>query len=343
MQWTLTYRRGAKERGPVHMAKSDCQSDERVAPQRRTPARSLVDLLNGSPVIGGSPESKEAAAALAADQPRRTGIPVRKVFVRTDSEQNQPPMSRLYRGGRSGVVAVRLYLALIWKSSGGDFDSNVPARAWATLLDLEDPEGRGQRRITRALAALEELNLVTITRDPGKVPRVVLLDEGGSGSPYRPPVPNAQTREDVYFRVPTKLWKLGYIQTMSGPALVVLLILLAEQADRADKTVWFGGSKFDEWFWISHKTRTEGVKELVQLGLLSVGRQPVATKAGPMAVFASQRIRHTYRLTGFAVPDRTSAVTNKAAAKASPTKAPATKSRRSRPRRPNGAARTASG
>lgn len=322
------------------MAKRDFQSDAGAAPQRRSSAPSLVDLLSGSPEVGGSQESKAAAAALAADQPRRTGIPVRKVFVRMDLVGIQPPMSRLYRGGRSGAVAVRLYLALIWKSSGGDFDSNVPARAWATLLDLEDPDGRGQRRITRALAALEELKLVTITRDPGKVPKVILLDEGGSGHPYRLPLPNVETREDVYFRVSVKLWELGYIQTMSGPALVVLLILLAEQADRPHKTVWFSGNIFDERYWISHKTRTEGVKELVQLGLLTVGRQPVATKAGPMAVFASQRTRHTYRLTGFAVPEKTPKKPNRATAtRTTSTTESAPRPRRSRPRRQNTAAR----
>lgn len=303
------------------MSSSDSMSHEAPAPQRPTPTK-------GFSLFPASSDSRAAAQALANDVPLRRGIPVRKAFVR--DEAAQPPLSLLYRGGRSGVVAVRLYLALIWKSSAAPYDTAVPARGWATLLDLPDPGGLGQRRVTRALAALEEHNLVAITRPPGRTPNVRLLDESGNGEPYVPPS-YIQTPDGTgfthhrYFKVPVALWRFGFLQSMSGPALIVLLILLAEQADDPAKPVWFSGTNFDDRYKISHKTRTEGVKELTKLGFLQVGRQPVNPRSDAMAVFAAQRSRHTYTLVWLAADQ---------GLRAAPTKAPGTTPARLRSRRP---------
>ncbi len=248
--------------------------------------------------------SRTAAQELVDAAPRRKGIPVRKTFVRRDAG-GQPPMSALYRGGQSGIVAVRLYLGLIWRSSGGGYATTESARAWATLLDLADPGGLGQRRITRAVHALEALNLISVSRAPGRVPEITLLDESGSGEPYETPssqyaLDEGKDRQEQqrYFKVPTGLWTGGHIQKMSGPGVIMLLILLAERADR--KGVWFAGEQFNTRYWISHKTRTDGTRELEARNLLTVGRQPVKTRPGK-SVFTHIRQRHVYRLWGVAL------------------------------------------
>lgn len=273
-----------------------------AAPQQ-PPTRLKLQLPLPEPIAGDT--ARAAAQDLVDAAPRREGIPVRKSFVRRD-DGGQPPMSDLYRGGQSGIVAVRLYLALIWRSSAGSYSTSESARAWATLLDLSDPGGLGQRRITRAVHALESRNLISVSRDPGKVPEVTLLDESGGGDPYETParqyaalVGDARQQQHWYFKVPTQLWTEGQIQKMSGPGLIMLLILLAERADKG-KGVWFAGDEFNKRYWISHKTRTDGTVELQKRNMLTVGRQPVKTRPGA-SVFTLTRQRHVYKLRGAAL------------------------------------------
>lgn len=269
-----------------------------ATPQQPSPTPRLSRTVAGD-------LSRTAAQEMTAAAPRRKGIPIRKSFVRRD-DGTQPPMSDLYRGGRSGIVAIRLYLALIWRSSSGNYSTAEPARAWATLLDLPDPAGLGQRRITRAVHALETRRLVSVHRAPGLVPEIRLLDESGSGDPYETPSKRYATldpdkdqpQQHWYFKVPTTLWTDGQIQAMTGPGLILLLILLAERADKVG--VWFAGDAFTERYWISHKTRTEGVDDLRTRKLLVVGRQPVKTRPG-MTVFTRTRYRHVYSLRGAAL------------------------------------------
>lgn len=270
-----------------------------AAPQRPPDLRSLLSL---SPVA--SDVSRLAAQEMVDATPRRKGIPVRKSFIRRD-DGGQPPLSDLYRGGQSGIVAIRLYLALIWRSSAGSYSTAESARAWATLLDLADPGGLGQRRVTRAVHALESRNLIEVDRSPGKVPEITVLDESGSGEPYETPSTQYaalekdkdRQQQHWYFKVPTGLWVSGQIQQMTGPGLIMLLILLAERADKG--RVWFAGDEFNKRYWISHKTRTEGTRELLDRNLLIVTRQPVKTRPG-MTVFTLTRQRHVYRLRGAA-------------------------------------------
>lgn len=264
--------------------------------------------------------ARSAAENLQESVQIRLAIPVRKAFVRGD-ESRQPPLSTIYRGGQSGIVAVRLYLALIWKSAGSPFDSTIPARGWATLLGLDDPSGLGQRRITRAIKILEDVKLIQVTRRPGAVPTIRLLNESGDGTEYSLPyevrsdAAPAEKESNYYLKVQTRLWTTGQIQEMSGAALVMLLILLAEQADQ--RQVWFTGRNsygpgtFEKWYWISHKTRAEGTRELVDRGLLKVTTSPTTPGTGSYAsVFLPRKQRNLYRLRGDARPKTTKAASS---------------------------------
>ena len=78
-------------------------------------------------------------------------------------------------------------------------------------------------------------------------------------------------------------------------SLALLLILLAEQAGQG-KEVWISPAAFAERYNISHKTRTNGTKDLVQLGLLTIRREPLAAKPNA-SVFDPRKVRNVYRLT----------------------------------------------
>lgn len=255
-----------------------------------------------------SRDSRSAARELWDSSGRRQDTPVRKSFVRPMTTASDPvaPLSRIYAGGRSGVVAVKLYLALLWRCSAPPFSTEKPARAWATLLDLEDPETRGARRVKDAMKTLADAGLVTLTENPGFPNTVTLLDEGGDGLGYSLPSTSYTFKSkikankdslasDVYFKVPGRLWTRGYIQSLNGPGLVMLLILLAEQAGEGEE-VWFSTSEFPARYNVSHKTRAAGTKELIDFGLLDVASRSLSSKSRP-TTFDTQRRRKVYSLT----------------------------------------------
>jgi len=252
--------------------------------------------------VSTSAASIDAADELAQGSGRRVDTPVRKGFVRSlDDGKTPAPMSQIYAGGRSGIVAIKLYLALIWRCSAAPFSTGKPARAWATLLDLEDPNGKGVRRISRAMRALATSKLITLTEQDGKPNLVTLTNETGSGASYTLPstaYARAGTEEQKtqhrYFKIAQRLWTEGYIQDLSGPATIMLLILLAEQADSKD--VWFSTAQFPQRYRISHKTRAEGTRELVRRDLLTTHRESLSWNGGT-AVFDPRRKRTLYRLT----------------------------------------------
>lgn len=252
--------------------------------------------------VSVSAASRAAAQELATGSGRRVNTPVRKGFVRSVDDGVTPaPMSSIYAGGRSGIVAIKLFLALIWRCSAAPFSTDKPARAWATLLDLEDPEGKGVRRISRAMRALATAKLITLTEQGGQPNLVTLATEDGSGADYTIPSTSYTRAKNEnqkiphrYFKISSTLWTDGVIQSLSGPATVMLLILLAEQADTKD--VWFSTQQFPARYKISHKTRAEGTGELVRRGILKTRRESLS-KTGGTAVFDPRRKRTLYRLT----------------------------------------------
>lgn len=258
--------------------------------------------------VGAPMAALRAAEEIASSSGQRVATPVRKGFVRRDDD-NAPPLRALYVGGRSGIVAVKLYLALLWRCSRSPYETDKPARAWATLLGLEDPEGRGARRVAEAMKVLASSGLLEIQHRPGHPNNVRLLDDGGTGSLYEPPSTGYYKAEaagdragmarNLYFRISNRLWTEGHLQSLKGPGTVMLLILLAEQAD--SKGVWFSTDEFPKRYKISAKTRAAGTAELEARGLLDVHRVPVAS-AGSTSVFDERRTRKIYRLVFAAVP-----------------------------------------
>ncbi|WP_159620299.1 hypothetical protein [Arthrobacter zhaoguopingii] len=250
--------------------------------------------------------SKTLAEALDKDSGRRKAIPIRKSFVRAEQgADSPPPLAELVRrGGRGGGVIVKLYLALVWRCSGGDFDTDISARVWASLLGLEDPNFKGARRIAKAIKTLEDCKLISVVPRRGEPSVITLLDESGDNSPYALPstaYASTKLRRDIYFKVPTTLWTEGFIQRMSASALTMLLILLAERSGDArpgetnGKEVWWSTERFPQQYFVSPSMRSRGTKDLRELNLLYVERASVAPP-GNKRTFARERVRNVYRL-----------------------------------------------
>lgn len=256
-----------------------------------------------------SEDSRRAAREIQDSSGLRKDAPVRRSFVRSDDPELLSPMISIYRGGRGGDVAIRLYLALIWRSARPPFDSTEAAASWATLLDLEDPVGNGARRVRAALKKLSQAQLIRIESNPGAVSRIFLCREDGGNRAYVIPssafaASRIASQRDVhrYFKVPTKLWTEGHIQVLSGPALVMLLIIMSAQQTSGGNPVWFSVKVFKDRFGIAPATRAAGAKELVQRGLMLETSQTIGGRSGsPGTVFGSPRARRkSYKLIGAA-------------------------------------------
>lgn len=272
-------------------------------------------LVMGGGILYPTPGGVSTASLDRADEiqdgaGKRISAPVRKWFVRS-RDGEAPMLSVLYSGsgggGRSGFVSIKVLLSLIWKTSKPPFETVMTAPALAELLDLPDPAVKGARRVRDALKALAAANLIRLVPQPGTSPLIQLLNETGSGADYSLPStsyirsqrakPNQESATDpnLYFQLPAELWTEGFLQTLKGPGLVMLLILLAEQANK--RPVWFAGSEFLDRYRISPSTRTKGTKELVDLGMLTVTSVALPATWGG-STFEQQRRRYEYRLKG---------------------------------------------
>src|SRR5436309_16071613 len=98
-----------------------------------TSARAKVGVLDPDPT------ALTMAQELALSAGRRVHPPVRKSFACSTDAGPCPVAQSVGIGGRGGAVALKLYLALLWRCSAEPFDTDISARRWATLLSLPDP------------------------------------------------------------------------------------------------------------------------------------------------------------------------------------------------------------
>lgn len=234
---------------------------------------------------------------------RRTNTPLRKSFVRNDDSSIVPPLARLVSTrGRGAAVPVALYLGLVRRSSAPPYSTHLSSRRWAALLGLDDPGGLGARRVADAISRLHDRGLIEIEKHRGDASTVTLLHEDGGGSPYVPPsqsVRRGQATPDhlLYFKLPDDLWR-GYIQSMSAPALAMLLVLASEPSSSTVGT-WWSVSEFPRRYGISASMRARGTSELRNMGLLRVRKTKMDTARGGNDD-ERDRVRNLYLLRGAA-------------------------------------------
>lgn len=216
---------------------------------------------------------------------------------------SRPPLARLVSTrGRGAEVALKTYLVLLWRCSGHPYMTEVSARQIAVLLDLEDPNGAGRRRVAAALQTLKRLDLVRVDARRGTTSAVFLLHESGSGVDYTPPTGRPGNR---YFPVPATLFTGGIIHNLQAPGLAMLLLLLSAERGKPRVKVWWSVSRWEKEITLTRSTRAAGTRRLSDLGLVKVGRGLVEN---PKAL-SGERVRNTYRLTTKVHPAKKTAMT----------------------------------
>jgi hypothetical protein len=256
-----------------------------------------------------APSLSEASLELLGRANRKAGdrqTTIRHGFIgidprATDAPAEPPPLALMLRATKGGAVRLRFFLAVLWQAGGGDDRHTVrwPARAWAELLDLPDPEGRGDRRIRDAIRALESAELLTANRRPGEPIELELRREDGTGAPYRHPGQVAREakeaeqeldRSDWFVQLPPAFWTQGWAIVLSGPGLAMLLVLLGLTQNGARRGEWISPSQARSRFALSDDTWTRGVAELRRHGLLETRKKTVSQD------FGWRRVRNTYTL-----------------------------------------------
>lgn len=229
----------------------------------------------------------------------RETVPVRAAFIAAPTPVSPPPLTKLLRGGRGGEVKVKLLLSMIWVAVAEPYNVSIPARAWATLLGLEDPEGRGAARINAATRRLVEAGYLKADKRPGQSSQLYLQNELGNGEPYTHPgaaweavrAADPRTRRNTprYLRIPVEIWTHGWIAALGGPALSMLLILLEAARGREPESIWFAPSVAAARYGLNEATRKKGIDELEKYGLVTVDQAAVVRDA-----LSSKRRRNTY-------------------------------------------------
>ncbi|TFE54712.1 hypothetical protein E3E14_07220 [Streptomyces sp. ICN441] len=158
-------------------------------------------------------------------------------------------------------------------------------RAWATLLDLRDPATAGARRISDAQAWLVENQFIEIVSQMGRPNQVLVLDESGDGQPYV--APGAAARKEAtesafgavlhrYVQIPRAFWTSGYLTVLSSAGVAMFLALLCERGPAAnDEALWFSPKDAERRFALSEDTRSKGLRELAEAGLVRTKRRPI--------------------------------------------------------------------
>ncbi len=247
--------------------------------------------------------TSEEVKRLLGSTHRRVATPLRKSFVRNDDVTASPPLAQLVSTrGRGARVPLALYLALLRRSSAEPYTTDLSSRRWATLLGLENPGTLGARRVADGMARLQDLRLVSIEPHRGEAATITILREDGSGAPYVPPSQTVRGGKipvaDQYFKLPDALWQ-GHIQSLSAPALAMLLVLAAEPSSSRNGT-WWSVKEFPQRYGISASMRARGTSELGSLGLVTVKREKFDTARGANGD-ERDRVRNIYRLVGSAV------------------------------------------
>lgn len=258
--------------------------------------------------VRASQESIDLAKEVASTSHLRVDTPVRRSFVRDAQGTGSAPLAQLVATrGRGNAVAIKLYLALIWRCAAAPFETTIPPRKWAALLSLDDPDRAGAQRISDALKTLQRARLITLTAHPGLPSTITLLEESGTGREYELPstayVLSSGKDKDrhLYFKIPTRLWTRGFMQVLSAPALAVLLAVLSSE-ESPGKPVWWSTSTYATQFALSPASRARGTKQLTDLGLLKVSKMLVGESHHSSRRFTGEKVRNVYRLAGAAGP-----------------------------------------
>lgn len=206
---------------------------------------------------------------------RRSGVRLPLGFARNSKDEKPvPPLAKLLRGG--GEVRIKVFLTVLMMATKYPHSTTVASKDMAAMLNLNDPEVAGARRVSKAFKDLSTEGLVRRQTDPGHVPVTTVRHPDGSGKIWDIDKENAKT----YITLPPELWRRGWLIALSGRAIAVLIILREATGGRPGSRAWVPGIRRKQ-YGISADTWTRGSSELCEAGLLDVELKTYADHGEP--------------------------------------------------------------
>jgi hypothetical protein len=179
----------------------------------------------------------------------------------------------------------------------------MPARTWAAALGLPDtPSSRVS--LSDSWSWLERHRLLRTRRD-GRLRRIWLLDDTGSGAVYAHG--GDAIRKADYFKLPHAFWLEGWNERLDLPATSVLLIALSLR-----QTFSLPYTRGGEWYGISRDTIRRGIEQLRAYDLLTMRVAWRATLRSPTGATEERR----YTLVGPFAPQKRRAKSRTSASQA---------------------------
>lgn len=155
--------------------------------------------------------------------------------------------------------ALHQYLLAHAAASGGDWGIAYESPIWARALGLSDKHVSSRNAISRNWAWLERRRLISRERS-GRLAKVTLLYDDGSGEPYEHPT----DRDDQYLQLPYAFWREEWYRRLDLPAIAVLLIALSLRPGQFR----LAQERVPTWYGISASSFQKGVQTLVGHDLL---------------------------------------------------------------------------
>lgn len=237
-------------------------------------------------------ESRAYATALlarAAERSKRGNVAYSRTFVRVlnvppNMVPPVPPLARLIQGGRGGEARLKLYLLISMMATRYPYDIQNPPNPQTLALTLDLPPTTGPRRIASNMKWLSDHRFIGLTKRPGLLPAIQLLDPYGSGYPLENP-----RRSVPWVTIPIGFWSRGWLLQLS-PVAIAVLFSLREHLGGYEAARYLLRDRRESYY-LSHDTWTRGSLELEDNGLLTVTR-----RLHGQDQYADMRLRNSYWL-----------------------------------------------
>lgn len=202
----------------------------------------------------------------------RDFVPIRRVFVQQRQRGGGPSSLAAFVGSRR-TLALDLYLLVHAIASKRPYDVALSSPVWARSLGLHGAGANAS--VSKNWAWLEDQQLIRSERD-GRLRRVFLLAEDGSGTSYKHPGEGTGAEGD-YFKLPYDYWRGLYMNRLSLPGKAMLLVALSLQLT---ESFVLPREQAAGWYGISADTVQRGLAELVARGIV---RYKVEQTKAPLA------------------------------------------------------------
>lgn len=211
----------------------------------------------------------ETIASILAESQRPQRVPIRDAFCQLGrgASTRPGPLAAFVRRGRH--AALDQFLLLLAWASAHPYDVRRDSRIWARATGLA-ADASGRAAVSRNWQFMAETKLIASAR-AGRLTRVTLLREDGSGRLYQHPSATRST----YFRLPFEYWTQGYYSKLDLPAKALLLIAMSLPDGFS-----LPPDRGPGWYGISPSTVERGLRDLRRADLLTVRR---VRKTAPLA------------------------------------------------------------